>query len=89
MDPLTQGTLGAAFGQASAKANMLAKAACIGAVAGMAPDLDVFIKSSVDPLLAIEYHRRQDSKADSQSKMPKLDSQSKLNFRIGHIYEPV
>ena len=30
----------------------------IGAAAGMAPDLDVLIQSSTDPLLALEYHRQ-------------------------------
>lgn len=57
MDPVTQGALGAAFGQIPARTTQLAKAACIGAVAGMAPDLDILIKSNVDPLLAIEFHR--------------------------------
>ncbi len=57
MDPVTQGAVGAAFGQTFARPRQLAKAACIAAVAGMAPDLDVLIKSNVDPLLAIEFHR--------------------------------
>lgn len=30
----------------------------IGAIAGMAPDLDVFIRSASDPLLALEFHRQ-------------------------------
>lgn len=33
-------------------------AALIGAVGGMAPDLDVLIRSSSDPLLALEFHRQ-------------------------------
>ena len=28
-----------------------------GCVGGLAPDLDVFIRSSADPLVALEYHR--------------------------------
>ena len=32
--------------------------ALVGALAGMAPDLDVFIRSSTDPLLFLEYHRQ-------------------------------
>lgn len=32
-------------------------ASVIGALSGMAPDLDVLIRSSNDPLLALEYHR--------------------------------
>jgi inner membrane protein len=32
-------------------------AAVIGAIAGMAPDLDIFIQSSTDPTLNLEFHR--------------------------------
>lgn len=60
MDPLTQGALGAAAslsllaGRAPLSA---AKLTWMGALGGMAPDLDVLITSESDPLLAIEYHR--------------------------------
>ncbi len=57
MDPITQGALGAAFAQTRASKKDLAKAALIGCVAGMAPDLDVLIRSSADPLLALDFHR--------------------------------
>lgn len=57
MDPVTQGAFGAVFAQASGYRKDLAKAALIGALAGMAPDLDVLIRSENDPLLALEYHR--------------------------------
>ena len=57
MDPVSQGVLGAVFAQTRGPRFMLAKAAVIGAIAGMAPDLDILIKSSTDPLLAIEFHR--------------------------------
>lgn len=57
MDPLTQGAFGALFSQTNGKSKDLAKAAVIGVIAGMAPDLDVLIGSSEDSLLALEYHR--------------------------------
>ena len=57
MDPISQGVLGAAFAQTRGPKQMLAKAAAIGAIAGMVPDLDVLIRSSTDPLLAVEFHR--------------------------------
>jgi inner membrane protein len=57
MDPITQGVLAATFAQTRAQKKDLAKAALIGGVAGMAPDLDVLIRSSSDPLLALDFHR--------------------------------
>ena len=36
----------------------LARLTFIGALAGMAPDLDVLIRSNTDPLLFLEYHRQ-------------------------------
>ncbi|MCK5809448.1 MAG: metal-dependent hydrolase [Cocleimonas sp.] len=57
MDPITQGALGALFAQTQAKSKQLGKAIIIGGLAGMAPDLDVLIRSSTDPLLALELHR--------------------------------
>lgn len=58
MDPVTQGVLGAVFAQTRSSPSKLAKAAVIGAIAAMAPDLDVFIISSHDPLLTLQYHRQ-------------------------------
>jgi inner membrane protein len=58
MDPITQGIVGAALAQTKAEPKTLAKAGIIGALAGMAPDLDVLIRSSTDPLLVLEYHRQ-------------------------------
>ena len=58
MDPVTQGVVGALFAQTRGAQHTLAKAAVIGALAGMAPDLDVLIRSSSDPLLALEFHRQ-------------------------------
>ena len=57
MDPVTQGVVGAAFAQTRGPNQTLAKAAAIGAFAGMVPDLDVLIRSSTDPLLAVDFHR--------------------------------
>ena len=57
MDPVTQGVLGASVGQAASRASDLRAAAVLAALSGMAPDLDVLIRSDVDPLLFLEYHR--------------------------------
>ena len=55
---MSQGALGAAFAQsAGGRRQLLASGVC-GAIAGMAPDLDVFIRSSTDPLLFLQYHRQ-------------------------------
>lgn len=58
MDPLSQGVLGAAAPQAVATSKHARTAALFGFLAGMAPDLDVLIRSSTDPLLFLEYHRQ-------------------------------
>ena len=57
MDPLSQGVFGSLFAQTQSTSKNLGKAAVIGGLAGMAPDLDVLIRSAADPLMAIEYHR--------------------------------
>ncbi|MDE0225269.1 MAG: metal-dependent hydrolase [Gammaproteobacteria bacterium] len=58
MDPISQGALGAAAPQAVLAREKLPAFAFLGCLAGMAPDLDVFIGSSTDPLLFFEYHRQ-------------------------------
>ncbi len=58
MDPITQGAVGAAFAQSLSKRNNLLQIALIGFLAGLAPDLDVLIQSSDDPILFLEYHRQ-------------------------------
>ncbi len=59
MDPLTQGVLGAALPQAMLREKRGAPiAGLVGAVGGMAADLDVLIASDSDPLLFLEYHRQ-------------------------------
>ena len=57
MDPVTQGTIGAVLPQALSKKN-LGIVALLGFLSGMAPDLDILIRSSTDPLLSLEYHRQ-------------------------------
>ncbi|MGR5236643.1 metal-dependent hydrolase [Vibrio alfacsensis] len=58
MDPLTQGLLGASLPQSASKKGQLVVAGVLGLLAGMAPDLDILIRSSSDPLLVLEYHRQ-------------------------------
>jgi inner membrane protein len=57
MDPVTQGVLGAVLPQSFAAPERQRLALGAGWLGGMAADLDVLIRSSRDPLLAIEYHR--------------------------------
>lgn len=58
MDPLTQGALGAAAAEAISSRDRVAWAGLLGGLSGMAPDLDVLIRSSNDPLLFLEFHRQ-------------------------------
>ncbi|GGI85240.1 metal-dependent hydrolase [Legionella impletisoli] len=57
MDPVTQGALGAACSQAILHPYDKKNAWIIGAVSGMAADLDLLIRSSNDPMLFLIYHR--------------------------------
>ena len=56
MDPLSHALLGAAVASMPAQLP-LRRAAVVGAVAALLPDLDVFIGSDTDPLLRVEMHR--------------------------------
>ena len=58
MDPLTQGVLGACLPQSLKKRNSLLVIGIIGFLSGLAPDLDIFIRSENDPLLFLEFHRQ-------------------------------
>ena len=58
MDPISQGTVGAAFAQSAANKNNIIKISIVGFLSGLAPDLDVLIRSSTDPVLFLEYHRQ-------------------------------
>jgi inner membrane protein len=57
MDPLTQAVLGASLASSFATNEKIRLAAICGIAGGLAPDLDIFIRSDADPLLTIEYHR--------------------------------
>jgi inner membrane protein len=58
MDPLTQGTLGSALAQTASDSRRIRGYAIAGGVSGLVPDLDIFIRSSTDPLLYLEFHRQ-------------------------------
>jgi len=59
MDPLSQACLGSSLAQATENnRTKQLSALIIGALSGMAPDLDFLIRSSSDPLLFLEYHRQ-------------------------------
>tara|TARA_B100000902_G_scaffold90633_1_gene94274 strand:+ start:479 stop:1477 length:999 start_codon:yes stop_codon:yes gene_type:complete len=58
LDPLTQGVLGASLPQSISKKKSLGIIGLIGFLSGLAPDLDIFIRSETDPLLFLEYHRQ-------------------------------
>ena len=57
MDPVSQAVLGATAAQSGATRSQMRVAAVVGLLGGMAPDLDVLIRSERDPLLFLEYHR--------------------------------
>ncbi|WP_045454483.1 metal-dependent hydrolase [Vibrio campbellii] len=58
MDPLTQGLIGASLSLSASKKQHLVVAGALGLLAGMAPDLDILIRSTKDPLLFLEFHRQ-------------------------------
>jgi inner membrane protein len=58
MDTVTHGLLGAAVCQAIFAKKLPRSAGLIGFVAGMAPDLDLFMGSGADPVAGIVYHRQ-------------------------------
>lgn len=57
MDPLSHAVTGSLLAQSLARRPEIRAAALLGALAGMAPDLDILVSSPTDPLLQIEYHR--------------------------------
>ena len=57
MDPLTHALLGATAAQLALGPRLGRQAWLLGAVGGVLPDADILIRSSADPLLAIQYHR--------------------------------
>ncbi|NBV42207.1 metal-dependent hydrolase, partial [bacterium] len=52
-----QGLLGAAAAQSVVRPEDQRPAFWLGLLGGMAPDLDVLIRSDIDPLLALQFHR--------------------------------
>ena len=58
MDPFTHALLGASAAQIAFGRRLPRRAWLIGAGAGLAPDLDFFIRSASDPLLNVELHRQ-------------------------------
>ena len=57
MDPVTQGVLGGGFATTLSNKKDLKFATFCGIIGGLAPDLDIFIRSTTDTLLFLEYHR--------------------------------
>ncbi len=57
MDPVSHMALGAAVAAVVSRPGGLRTACLVGAAAGAAPDLDVFIRSAEDPLLGLTFHR--------------------------------
>ena len=57
MDVLSQGVVGAVFAQSVARKKEVRSAFVIGFIAGLAADADVFIRSSTDTILSLQYHR--------------------------------
>lgn len=57
MDPLSQAVTGAAAAAIFARKSQLRPVLVAGGLSGLAADLDIFIRSNTDPLLALEYHR--------------------------------
>lgn len=59
MDPISQASFAASLSQSFANnGSKQAVALFIGALAGMAPDLDILISSTKDPILFLEFHRQ-------------------------------
>ena len=58
MDPVTQGAFGAIFAQTISNKKKFLVGSIVGCFGGLAPDLDIFIRSDLDPLLKLEYHRQ-------------------------------
>ena len=57
MDPLTQGLFGSTIAASLSKKKNVKMAIVCGFIGGVSPDLDIFIKSASDPLLAVDFHR--------------------------------
>jgi len=58
MDPVSQAVVGSTAAQTVSQHRKIIAFSLLGAAAGMAPDLDILIRSSTDPLLFLKYHRQ-------------------------------
>jgi len=58
LDPLSQGVIGAVAAQQTVKHKHFLIATILGFLSGMSADLDIFIRSSEDPMLYLEFHRQ-------------------------------
>ena len=58
MDPLSQAGLGAVLPQSVLRHKNLGRLTLCGVLAGLAPDLDIFITSDLDPLMFLVFHRQ-------------------------------
>ena len=58
MDPLSQAVVGASCAQALSNKKHFITVTVLGLLAGIAPDLDIFIRSNEDPMLFLEFHRQ-------------------------------
>jgi len=58
LDPVSQGAFGTIFAQTISNKKKLILGSILGCLAGLAPDLDVLIRSNSDPLLKLEFHRQ-------------------------------
>ena len=58
MDPLSQAVVGASCAQALSNKKHFITVTVLGLLAGMAPDIDIFIRSNEDPMLFLEFHRQ-------------------------------
>tara|TARA_B110000879_G_scaffold208603_1_gene294508 strand:+ start:3453 stop:4460 length:1008 start_codon:yes stop_codon:yes gene_type:complete len=58
MDPLSQAVVGAGCAQALSNKKHFISVTILGLFAGMAADLDIFIRSNEDPMLFLEFHRQ-------------------------------
>ncbi len=58
MDPLSQGLVGTSFSHLYIKNRRFFLLSIIAFLSAMSPDLDIFFRSSEDPLIFLEYHRQ-------------------------------
>ena len=58
MDPLTQGIVATTASQSVSSKEKIFLASLVGFLSGLAPDIDIFIRSNDDPLLFLEFHRQ-------------------------------